>query len=225
MRRPTLLSKEEVKSGPYIVAIRDSRVAAGEDNDFYAQGLEQAIDGSRYNIVHVGEALRDPETNKVLGYRGRYIGAGTVTGAGQVAKLRAGMTEVEALRGDKLFAEDITVATDFIPHPVAEDFHGTILGVDGVYATGKYGVVAVNRGAKDGMEPGHVLAIKQKGDTVPDHFANGGQASYWSYGRKVKLPDERIGVVMLFKVHEQLSYGLVMDTTHPVRVGDLVATP
>jgi hypothetical protein len=133
--------------------------------------------------------------------------------------------KIEALRGDKLFPQDISIPLDFIPHPVAENMHGSIMAVEGVYTAGAKNIVAINRGTKEGIEPGHVLAISQKGETVSDKFEHGGQPSYWSTGKKVKLPDERIGVIMIFKVDERMSYGLIMEATHPVRVGDFVKTP
>jgi len=223
--KPGLLTKEQVKSGPYIVGVRDSHLIGGEDHDLYARGIRNAAEGSRYNIVHVDEPLRDPQSHKVLGYRSIFVGTGTVTAPGTVAKLRANTTVREALRGDKVFAEDLSIALDFIPHPVADNMQGAIMAVDGVYMAGKYNVVALNRGNKQGLEPGHVLAINQKGETVTDRYKNGGKQSYWSIGKKVKLPNERVGLVMVFKTYERMSYGLIMEATHPVRVGDLVGAP
>jgi hypothetical protein len=69
------------------------------------------------------------------------------------------------------------------------------------------------------------MAISQRGETVADKFSSGGEGSYWSEGKKVKLPNERVGHIMVYKVHELMSYALIMDTTHPVRVGDLVGPP
>jgi orotate phosphoribosyltransferase len=131
----------------------------------------------------------------------------------------------EALRGDKLYPQDISVPLDFIPHPVAENMHGSIIAVEGVSMAGARNIAAINRGKKQGVELGHVLAISQRGETVSDKFEHGGQPSYWSTGKKVKLPDERVGVMLIFKVEELVSYGLIMEASYPVRVGDYVVTP
>ena len=37
----------------------------------------------------------------------------------------------------------------------------------------------------------------------------------------MQLPDERIGLVMVFKAFDHMSYALVMETTHEIRQGDL----
>jgi hypothetical protein len=224
--KPTFLSKTQVKSGPYIVGIRDGHLAGGTDNDIYARGISNAELGTRYNVYHVDSPVKDPETNDVLGYRTLYVGTGVVTMPGDNAKLHIETTRREALRGDKLFPEDLSLPLDFIPHSVPEGFSGSIAAVEGVYIAGKRMIVAINRGKQQGVEPGHVLAINQKGDTVVDRYQHGDQGgSYWSMGKKVKLPDERVGVLMIFKVDERISFGLIMETTHPVRVGDAVVTP
>jgi LysM repeat protein len=225
MGRPSLLTAAQVKSGPYIVGMRDFHTIGSAGNDLYAHGIRNAPEGARYNIVHVDEPMRDPKSKKILGYRGIFVGTGTVTAPGQVAKLRADVTEREALRGDKLFAEDVAIPLDFIPHPAPESVKGAIMAVEGVSIAGKYNVVAINRGTQQGVEPGQVLAIKQKGEVERDHYSNGGADSYWSIGKKVKLPDERVGVIMVFKAYDRMSYALIMEATHPVRIGDYVGAP
>jgi LysM repeat protein len=225
MGRPSLLTKEQVKSGPYLMGVRDSHIIGGEDNEVYARGIEGAPIGTRYNFIHIDGPMRDPETNKILGYRGVFAGMGTVTSDTDPTKLSAGMTQREVLRGDKLFPEEVTVNLDFLPHPVPDDVRGSIMAVDGVTVAGPLNVVALNRGTKHGLELGHVLGIHQKGEKVRDVYKEGDKDKFWSIGKRVKLPDERIGVVMVFKTYENMSYALIMDTTHPVRVGDLVGAP
>jgi LysM repeat protein len=225
MGRPSMLTKEQVKSGPYLMGVRDSHIIGGEDNEVYARGIQGAAVGTHYNFIHVDGPMRDPETNKVLGYRAVFAGVGTVTSETDPTKLSAGQTRREVLRGDKLFPEEVTVNLDFLPHPVAEDVRGAIMAVDGVTVAGGMNVVALNRGTNHGLEVGHVLAINQKGEKVRDIYKQGDKDKFWSIGKRVKLPDERIGIVMVFKTYERMSYGLIMEATHPVRVGDLVGAP
>jgi nucleoid-associated protein YgaU len=225
LTQPAILTKEQVNSGPYIVGIRDGHLAGSIDHDIYARGLTEAENGTRYNIIHVDKPLLDPENNDVLGYRGIYVGSALITGPGDISKLHMDVAKREALRGDKLYPQDISVPLDFIPHPVAENMHGSIIAVEGVSMAGARNIAAINRGKKQGVELGHVLAISQRGETVSDKFEHGGQPSYWSTGKKVKLPDERVGVMLIFKVEELVSYGLIMEASYPVRVGDYVVTP
>ncbi len=226
--RPTLMSKEEVKSGPYVVALRDDHVIGGAGNDVYARGIKNAIENTRFNIMHVDDALRDPETDKVLGYRGVYAGTGAVTAPGDPAKLAIRDTAREVLGGDKLFPEHVAIELDFLPRAPSSDVRGSIMAVSGVSVAGARDVVAINRGGKQGLEVGNVLAILHKGETITDRYAGGsatGDGYSGSIDKKVKLPDERIGLVMVFKTYEKMSYGLIMEATHPVRNGDIVRTP
>jgi LysM repeat protein len=225
--RPTLLSKDEVKSGPYVVALRDDHIIGGAGNDVYARGVKEIPESTRYNFMHVDLELRDPETNKVLGYRGIYAGTGAVTATGDPAKLQVQEVQREVLRGDKLFPEHVAVELDFLPRAPSGDVKGSVVAVAGVTVAGAHEVIAINRGGKHGLEAGHVLAILQKGEKIRDHYEGGSSAGdgYKGSGRSVVLPDERIGLLMVFKTYENMSYALIMEATHPVRAGDIIHTP
>lgn len=43
--------------------------------------------------------------------------------------------------------------------------------------------------------------------------------------QEVKIPDERVGLVFVFRTFEKVSYALVMSSTRPIKVGDIVQTP
>lgn len=225
--RPTMMTASEVKSGPYVVALRDGRVVGGVGDDVYARGVKEATENTRFNIVHVAEPMRDPETDKVLGYRGVYAGMGSVTGPGDPSKLKVHEVDREVLRGDKLFPETVNVELDFMPRAPSKDVRGSVMAVAGNAVHGPHDVVAINRGTKHGLEVGHVLAILKKGEKVRDNFADGTHAgeSYKNTGKSVVLPDERIGLMMVFKTYENMSYGLIMEADHHVGNGDIVRTP
>src|SRR5690606_41304607 len=108
-----------------------------------------------------------------------------------------------ALQGDKLFPESVDVNLDFVPHAPEAAIDATIIAVQSHRVTGQYQVVALNRGARHGLEPGHILAVSQRGAAVRDRYAKGGLgAGALGRGKKVQLPNERIGIVMVFKAFE-----------------------
>jgi hypothetical protein len=231
MGRPTLLTKEQVKTAPYIVALRDSHMIGALGNEVYARGIEDAATETRYSVIHVGEELRDPDNNALLGYSGLYVGSGPVATQGDPAKLIMTDSTREVLQGDKVFPESVDVNVDFIPHAPSSDIDAAIIAVRSHTVMGQYQVVALNRGANDGLEPGHILAAFQRGGVVRDTFKEGGLASRRT-GRgsnfgsnNVKLPDERIGALMVFKAFDNMSYALVMETTHEIRQGDRAKNP
>lgn len=227
-QRPQLLTKEQVDGAPYIVAMRDDHAIAGVGNDVYAKGLKDPVLENRYSVIHVESQVRDPETKDVLGYTGTYVGAGSVTGTDTPTKLTLVSNEREALQGDKLFPESVDVVTDFVPRSPAGAVDATVIAVRGITVAGQYHVVALNRGVESGLEPGHVLAIEQKGGSVIDKYAKGGlsgRKGTLGSGSKVKLPSERVGVVMVFKAYDRISYALVMETTREIREGDHAKNP
>lgn len=227
LARPSVLDKSQVKSAPYLVGLRDFHVIAGRGNEIYGRGIKDAAEGARYNVVHVDEPLKDPESGKTYGYRGIYVGTGAVTRSGDPAKLMLSDSAREALQGDKLFPESIEVPLDFQPRPAPDTLKGTVMAVDGVSIAGQYQVIAINRGSKDGLESGHVIGLYQTGDKIKDKYAHGGLSgtSTWGFNKSVRLPEERGGVAMVFKTYKDMSYALIMEATHPIRVGDKVYSP
>ena len=119
--------------------------------------------------------------------------------------------------GDLLMpTEERSVESTFYPTPPTMQIQGVILNVlGGVSQVGRYDVVAINRGSNSGLDVGNVLAIEQTGKHVVDRFDR----------RTVELPTERSGILMVFRVFEKMAYGLVLQATEPLRVGDVVRTP
>jgi hypothetical protein len=227
MSRPSVLSKEQIKKAPYVLATRDMHVVMSEGNTLYARGFVDPVQlGSHYNIVRVGDALRDPDDNRIVGYDGIFTGAGHVTRDGDPVTLIMTESSRETVAGDKLFTGGVDVPLDFVPSAPRNRIRGRIVAVsDGVEVIGQYEVVVINRGARDGLIPGNVLGIFDSGPVVHDTKRNGFYAMAHLGAHKVKLPSERTGTFMVFKTFDTLSYGLVMEATDLIRVADRVDNP
>lgn len=227
--RPTLLDKDQVTQGPYVVALRDGHMIGAAGNEIYARGIEDAAVESRYSIIHVDGKLRDPDNNDVLGYTGIYVGGGPVVTTGDPAKLVLTESSREALQGDKLFPESVEVNTDFVPHAPASTIDATIIAVREATVMGQYQLVALNRGSEAGLDAGTILSVQQRGPVVRDKYKKGGlaagHAKVLGGGSKVQLPDERIGLVMVFSTTPRMSYALVMESSHEIREGDYANNP
>ena len=95
-----------------------------------------------------------------------------------------------------------------------------VLGVDVPTTTAAIGpdpmLQTVNRGAKQGLDTGSVLELYHYGRTIPDRGAG---------NEPVKLPDEKYGALFIFRTFNNVSYGLVMQVTDPVQVGDIARSP
>jgi hypothetical protein len=220
LSRPAVLDRKQIDSLPYLVAQREGLMASAGD-DVYVRRAEDAGVGHVFNVVHVGEPLVDPDDNDVIGYEGIYVGQGNVRRTGDPATLRLTETDREATVGDLLLAEEDEVPLDFLPRAPESNIEGRIISVvDGVSLIGQYHVVVINRGRRDGLEPGHVLRAFRKGDEIRDTVGGGA-----NFGQKVQLPDEPAGVMMVFRTFDRISYALVMEATNAIRVLDSVRNP
>ena len=133
----------------------------------------------------------------------------------------------ETVPGDKLFAGGADVPLDFVPSSPKVRVNGRIMAVsDGVTVIGQYRVVVINRGKRDGLAPGNVLAVYEVGGYVRDTANKGYLGGMSRLGSKnVLLPDERTGTFMVFKTFDQMSYGLIMEAKNIIRVADRVENP
>ncbi len=228
MSKPSVLAEEQIKAAPYVLATRDTHVVIADGDTVYARGFRSpAQPGTHYNVVRVGDALRDPDDNRIVGYDGIFTGAGHITRGGDPATLIMTESARETEAGDKLFAGGIDAPLDFIPSPPKIKVNGRIMAVsDGVSVIGQYQVVVINRGVRDGLAPGNVLAIFGAGPVVKDNANKGFLSSMTRLtSTNVRLPDERNGTFMVFKTFDNLSYGLIMEATDIIRVADRVQNP
>ena len=232
--RPQLLDRETARQAPHVVGMRDRHIVGSDQNEIYARGVGEVPVGSRFTIINVGNELRDPDDGDLLGYMGHFAGTGQVLDTSNTGRRDEAITHLqviesgrEILQGDRLFPAEVDVGADFVPSaPTNKDINGRVVAVvDGVYVAGKYQVLAVNRGKRDGLVPGNVLAIFDQGETVADRAS----ASFWrrnaSNYENVRLPKERSASVLLFSIHERMSYGLVVESTQVIRIGDYLKHP
>jgi hypothetical protein len=244
VERPSLLDKDEVKQAPYVVGMRDRHIVGSEANEIYGRGLGKPEAGARYNIINVGEELRDPDDGDLLGYMGHFAGVSEVlqnTGAvvpghesvfkmnreEELAHLRVMDTGREIMQGDKLFPAKVDIGQDFVIQPPSnEGILGQIIAiVDGVYVAGTYQVVAINRGKKQGLKPGDALGVFYRGEEVRDRFDRTNWSAWTANYDKVRLPDERSATVLVFQVYDRMSYALVMESSQTIHKGDFIAHP
>jgi hypothetical protein len=211
-----VLEKGEAERLPYLLQTRGDHLMAAAGNEIYVRGMNQTGVDSRYNLVHVGEPLVDPDDNRLIGYQGHLIGEGRLRRAGDPATVALTKTVQEAIAGDKLIPASVDVPLNFFPSAPSSQIEGRIISVvGGVTQIGQYQVVVMNRGTNNGLAVGDVLSVFQAGETVDDRFSGG----------SVKLPDEKAGTVMVFKSYDRISYGLVMEATQAIHVLDAVRNP
>src|SRR5487761_2760056 len=204
LARPLVIEPDGLDNAPRIIAAQADRVFLGSNDVAYVSGIKDAKVDSLWHIYRPGKALIDPESRKTLGYEAVFLGDG---------------------KGDRLVAAGPLTLHSYAPHAPTTQIRGRIIAVrGGLGETGPQNVVTINRGSRDGLEPGHVLAILRLGRTVEDRTPS----HKWFGTDKVKdtkLPDERYGLVFVFRTFDRVSFALVMSATRPVLLDDVVTTP
>ncbi|MEO8224816.1 MAG: LysM peptidoglycan-binding domain-containing protein [Gammaproteobacteria bacterium] len=214
-----VLAKDEIDGLPHVVALRDDHLVGASGNDAYVRG-KIADEGAAYSVIHIGDKLVDPDDGDVLGYEGIYVSDGRIRRLGDPATLELNNSQREVLKGDRLISQTERLPLQFEPRAPDRPVEGRIVHVvDGVTQIGQYQVIVINRGTRDGLAPGHVLSVWQSGDKVADTVDTA------LFARKVQLPDERAGTLMVFKTYDRLSYALVMQAEGPIHTLDKVRNP
>jgi hypothetical protein len=220
LSQPLVIEQGELSTGPRIVATEENRVSAGAGNRIYAGGFSKPV-APMWHAYRSGPVLADPDTGEVLGYEAIYLGDARVSREAkgdEATTLEVVKAKLEMSRGDSLKVADKPEVMNYIPRAPKAEIKGKIVSIyGGVGEAGKYSIVSISRGKRDGLEHGHVLAIYRTGQTVTNTFEDNKQS--------IRLPDERFGLLFVFRVFEKVSYALVMESSRPVYPRDTVQTP
>jgi len=241
LSEPVIIDEAALLQAPRIVAAPETRVLITRGDRAYARGpaqtpLQRTAGATEYRVFRNARVIKDPLTSAVLGYEAPYLGKATLvrSEAVQAVRTAAGGQEQMAVPatidivsakeemrvGDRLLPEPPREFTSYVPHAPAAGLEGSIVSIYGeaVKIAGQNQVVLINRGTADGVESGHVLAILKAGERRIDRSQAGERTP-------IKLPDERNGLLMVFRPFEKLSYGLILEISDTVQVGDRVASP
>ncbi|BBT13971.1 LysM peptidoglycan-binding domain-containing protein [Pseudomonas otitidis] len=208
---------EQFEGIPYIVAGNAERVVSGAGDRVYARGKIDPA-GASYGIFRQGKTYIDPDTEEFLGINADDIGgANVVAQEGDVTTMALTRSTQEVRLGDRLFpTEERSITSTFMPSAPDREVKGLILDVPrGVSQIGQFDVVTLNKGKRDGLAEGNVLAVYKTGETVRDRVT----------GEMVKIPDERAGLLMVFRTYDKLSYGLILAASRQLQVMDKVQNP
>jgi LysM repeat protein len=217
--RPSLIEAGQLETLPYVFAHAEGLVGSA-GREVYVRGANTPADAV-YSLVHRGDALVDPDDGETVGYQGIYVGQGRITSSGDPSTFLLTESARETLIGDHLIQEDAELPVNFFPRAPESDVDGSIISiVDGISLIGQYQVIVINRGARHGLEPGHVLQAYRAGEVVADRVGR----TRW-FAEKVRLPDVQAGTMMVFRTFDRISYALVMEATSEIRVLDIVRNP
>jgi hypothetical protein len=258
LTQPLVIEANGLDAAPEIIATQEGRVAVSAGETAYADRIASGGD-INWQVYRPGVALHDPDTGEILGYEAKYVADARVRRFGNPTTLQIVKSVQEIVRGDRLAPARETTFPAYVPHAPDRQLVGAIMSVEGgVAEIGQFQVITINRGSRDGIEIGHVLASYHRGaivgrnghemsgpilpqmdwfkggDTTPVYVVQppAGPASDDKKGgvvlassSEIKLPDERNGLIFVFRVFDRMSYAMVMRATQPIYIGDIVRTP
>ncbi|HSF47866.1 MAG TPA: LysM peptidoglycan-binding domain-containing protein [Burkholderiales bacterium] len=223
LTRPLVIEHDSLAQAPQIVAAEEDRFIVGAGDFAYVQGLPRDK-GARWQVYREGAPLVDPDTGKVLGHEALYLGEAKVARYADVSTVQIVKSVQEIHRGDRLIPASAPTFIEYVPHEPEQPLNGRVIAAPGgVSEVGQNAVVALNRGAADGLEIGHVLSLWRAGGSAP--AGAGVYATDKARDQRLQLPDERYGLVLVFRTFAHVSYALVMETTRPVHLLDRVQKP
>jgi len=220
LSQPKIVSAEELARDPRIVATPEDRVFLGRGDLAYARGIDDQRQ-TDFHIYRPAHPLFDPDdagNRTPIAYEAFFLGSARVVRRGEVATLKIMDSRQEIGVQDRLVPIQHEPLITYAPHQPAGSVQGRLISVyGGLDDVGAQSIVTLNRGARDGLDIGTVLSINRSGPTVRDPTVHASEF--------VKLPDERIGQMFVFRVFDNLSYALVMTATGPIKVGDRFTRP
>jgi hypothetical protein len=266
LSQPLVISPNQLAGAPRIVRTQENRVALGAGGIAYAKGLSKEK-GLHWQIFRPAGTFIDPDTKEPLGQEATYLGEATVTKFGDVSTLEIIKSPLEIYSGDYLLAAPKeTTLSGYQPHAPTKTINAQIIAAYGsLFETGSNGIVVISKGAKDGLEIGHILAIYRnlnastyalresalygprgliyddknpktnyvneplntRGSPLWGRIGPGGVTSKDSKPvlPSVNLPDERYGLMLVFRVFDHASYALIMNAQRPVNILDHATNP
>jgi len=215
--KPMIVSAEALNDVPRIIAGQEDRSFLGNDDIAFVSGIPDTriVD---WNVFRPGKPLKDPDTDEILGYEAYDVGSVRLVQPGTPAIVKIMTAREEIGSGERLTPAPRKDIIAYVPRAPEKQVSAKVMSMYGALSEGgPLSVITLNRGTRDGLDVGHVLALHRHRSAV----------GYDDENKRVStpLPDERYGLVFVFRTFERISYALVMESSRSVIVGDIVKNP
>ena len=235
LSRPLVTSDPGLGEAAEILRGRTSeRIARGAGDIIYVLGIDQRAGDLWYIYRPVG-AVVNIDGTEVLGYESKFLGTARVEKFGDLSTVRIESANEEILVGDRLLPAPRETLANYVPHAPDKNVNARILRVPfGSLETARGGIVTIDKGASDGVEVGHVLAVYRVIPPIEDPRPSRQQTIILRFldpttpftpKEYVQAADERTGLMFVYRTFDRVSFAVLLNTTDTVRPGDYARTP
>jgi len=244
LSQPLVIDQTGLDRAARIVATEENRMIVGSGSKAYARGVDPGA-STIWQVFRPGDPLVDPDSKEALGFEAVYLGEARIVRPGEISIMEIVKSNQEMYIGDRMFAAPKPSFASYVPRAPEKSIQGRIISAYGGLAeVGTNSVVTLNRGTRDGVEVGNVLAVFRSPESATNirydgepisGFRNtplwgrsgltGTDPSITSPPPERNLPPERHGLLFVFRTFEKVSYALVMQATAPINVLDKVQNP
>jgi len=214
--RPNVVTKRQLRDAPYVIGNADDRLISALGQQIFVRG-ELNHNQSTYGIFRKTGQLRDPASGRLLGYEVTHVAEAKLLNLGDPSTMLISSNSRETIAGDLLLpSANDGMAHTYTPRMPGLNGEGRVVSlVDAISQSGRDQIITLNMGKDIGLQVGDVLAIESRGRSMIDRS---GPRKF----DRVRMPNQRTGVVMVFQTFDEVSYGLIMESTRPVKKNDII---
>lgn len=214
---PLVTGTNELKNAGYVVDGIGGNLMMGKYDQFYARGVENQ-EAEQYRIFRPGRKFTHPLTGEHLGWEAEHVADARLLKGGDTARFTILKSYTEVGIRDRLRPVEVNAALPYYypAPPENKDVYGVILDTQNRSAElGALSIVAVSLGEREGVKPGNVLRIMSEPMVKKDPVTK----------KNFRLPEEPVGLLMIFRTFEKMSYAIITNTTTFIRPGYRVVSP
>ncbi len=235
LSRPLVTTPDGLVNTPVVVAGREAHVVRARGDAIYVTGIDPKA-GDLWYIYRRGRTLTGIDNADFLGEEQKFVGSAKVERFGDVSTMRIVTSKEEILDGDHLVPAPPEQLINYAPHAPARPIEGRLIAFDRDTLEAARGtIVTIDLGKKDGIDVGTVLAIYRVVPPLVDPRPTKEQNQIMQFvgdmskavqpDRYINIPDERSGLLFVFRVFDRVSYAIVLNMIDPIFVGDYVRQP
>ncbi len=212
------VSLSQLEIAGTLVDATDNRLMMAEGDQVFVEietpeGLQP---GDLYTLIQVGEKVKHPVTDKVLGHQT------SVVGQVRIEESTPPIARAIIVRSDKEIIRSARLIPSQLPQQVItlnkaeQPLKGYIIGGENEkLALSQHDIIFIDLGYQDGLQKGNMLYI-----TRPRK-----QSEMALKGHNLDLPDVLLGAAVVVSTHAETAAALVLKSTQAIYAGDCAVTP